>query len=142
MRALPALALALTAIALACAPEPTAPGRDELSLIAGVTVKPGSLLSFEYQNESHVSFGVNECGVQLETQRSSGDGWEPVPEEPRICPAALRIINHGQRVLFRFEVPTDTPDGTYRFMLRAYAVSAAIPPGTLDIVSESFRVRR
>ena len=142
MRALPALAIAYTAISLACAPQPTSPGRDELSLIAGVTVRPGSLVSFEYQNDSHVSFGVSECGVQLETQTKDGEGWGPVPQEPRICPAALRIIHHGERVLFRFEVPSDTPDGTFRFRLRAYAVSAAIDPGALDIVSESFRVRR
>ncbi len=70
MRAFSAFAIALIAISLACAPQPTAPGPDELTLIAGVTVRPGSLVSFEHQNDSHVTFGVLECGPPLEALRN------------------------------------------------------------------------
>lgn len=140
MRAVPILAIALAAITLGCDSVPTAPGGEATTLLAGMVVAPGSVLSVEYRNESHVTFGVSECGRGVEALR--GGSWVQVAEEHRICPAALQSIGHLQRVVFRLEVPKNIPDGTYRFRLRAYAVSVAIEPGTLDIVTEQFQVKR
>lgn len=89
------------------APEPS--GQVALSAAPARTTG-GSTMTLTLTNGSSGQIGYNLCTSALQT--SAG---RPVPTS-RVCTMELRTLEPGRRADYRYELPVNMPDGSYRFV--------------------------
>jgi hypothetical protein len=140
MRNLAFVALLLGAVTLGCETKTIAPDAPLGALLEGSPVVPGGYLTLEYRNTTGVAIGLHECGRGIE-RLTAGD-WVAMPEELRMCPGALQVLRPDEQIELRLDVPADIASGTYRFVLRVYAVNEAIPSANQLITTAPFEVEQ
>lgn len=90
-------------------PEPS--GQVTLSAAPARTTG-GSTMTLTLTNSSSEQIGYNLCTSTLQT--SAG---RPVPTS-RVCTMELRTLAAGRSTDYRYELPVNMPDGSYRFVTR------------------------